>query len=121
MELIEIANEIRKKIKLLEEGRKLIQQRAGEKAVALAEYEKQLAVYIIRLRNGETFSVDGYQIGNKKVPATLAKDVAKGLCYDAKIAMETADGLYKSAVVGMSAIEAELNGFQSLNRYLDKL
>ena len=50
---------------------------------------------------------------------TKAKVTATGL--DGKEFTEQAEGLYRAAVSGMSSLEAELNGYQSLFRYLDNV
>jgi len=46
--------------------------------------------------------------------------IAKGICYQEKLNMELAEAQYKNAIVGMSAIQAELNGFQSIYRHLEQ-
>jgi len=118
MELIKIAELIESKIKTLERGRHELEPRAKAKAEAIANYEKALAKKLIQLKNGITFQLDGETIENP--PATLSEKIARGLCYDEKIKSELAEAQYKNAVIGLQTIQAELNGLQSINRYLSE-
>jgi len=106
-ELIEIADEIRAKVKLLEIGRKELQGKAINKANSIAEYDKSLAIAIIRHKDSGKF------------PATLIEKIAKGDCYKERATAELADAEYKLTITKMNAIQAELNGFQSIYRHLD--
>jgi len=116
MEIVRVAAEIEKKIATLEKGRALLQERATNKANSIAEYEKALAKTLIKLRNGVAFDWDGEKI--KDPPASYTERIAKGLCYKEKIAMDLAESEYKNAIEGLRCIESELNGWQSINRYL---
>jgi len=118
MEILKVAEQIEIKIKTLEKGRTLLQERAENKAKSIAEYEKQLAKILIKLRNGVAFDLDGEKI--KDPPASYTERIAKGLCYKEKIAMDLAESEYKNAIEGLRCIEAELNGWQSINRYLQE-
>jgi len=117
MEIVEISQRITEKIELLEKGRKLILERAQRKAKAVANYEKALAITIAKLKANAIDDIYGTKIDN--LPATLIEKVARGLVYSEKLEIEIAESEYKAAIVGMSAIQAELNGLQSVNRYLD--
>jgi len=72
---------------------------------------------LIQLRNGIEFELDGELV--KDPPATLCESISRGICYKEKIAEETAITEYKNAITGMMALEAELNGLQSIYRHLD--
>ena len=52
MELIQIAKEIENKIRSLELARQLLKERANLKAELSAEYDKQIAITVLKLRNG---------------------------------------------------------------------
>lgn len=106
MELLQIAKEIKKRIDMLAEGRKLIKMRAENKANAIANYDKALAKKILLLKESG-------------MAVTIIDKVARGECWQEKLDMELADGLYRSAVSGMDSISCELNGLQSLFRHLD--
>ncbi len=114
MDIIQISDEIMHRIKLLQEGRKLIASRSEEKATAISNYDKKLSITIVKIRNGEDVGLTL----KDPLPVTLIDKVAKGLCSDEKLSMERADGFYRAAVSGMSSLEAELNGLQSIFRYL---
>ena len=116
MEVIEISQRITEKIELLETGRKELLKRARRKAEAVADYEKALATTIIKLRHDAIPEVFGFPVIN--LPATLIEKTARGLVYSEKLEMELAESEYKAAIVGMAAIQAELNGYQSVNRFL---
>lgn len=117
MEIVEISQRITEKIELLEKGRSLILERAQRKAKAVANYEKVLAITIAKLKFGSINDIAGVPIEN--LPVTLIEKTARGLVYSEKLEMEIAESEYKAAIVGMSAIQAELNGYQSINRFLE--
>jgi len=108
MEIIEIAKKIEEKIKLLEKGRQTLAIKAKEKAEAIAEYDKKMAKTIIQMKN-------------EGMPITLIERIAKGICWKEKLTKELAEAEYKNATVKMEAVMAELNGYQSINRYLEKI
>jgi len=105
--LIQIANEIRAKIKLLEKGRAELQGKAQGKANAIAEYDKVLAIAIIKYRDAG------------KYPATLIEKIAKGDCYKERAKAELTEAEYKLTVTKMNGIQAELNGYQTIYKHLD--
>jgi len=115
-DVINISNEIEKKIKLLERMRVEIRERAESRAITMAEYDKQLAITIIRLKNNNIEEWEGEEM--IKLPATIIEKTAKGICWKAKLEMEKADALYKSLISNINSVQAELNGFQSINRHL---
>jgi hypothetical protein len=123
MEIIDIANKIIEKIKLLELMRKEIKERAVNKARLNAEYDKQMALVIIQLKNGKIFKIfelDGEHIDGVKLPANLLEKIAKGLCWEARLKADEAEALYKSVISNIDSVQAELNGMQSINRHLDR-
>ncbi|MDD4689052.1 MAG: hypothetical protein PHE51_04820 [Eubacteriales bacterium] len=120
MDLIYISTEIQKRINDLSNGRKIIAQRSEEKAKYISEYEKKMAVVIMRLKNGEKFDIEGHTVGGE-LPANLIEKIARGVCWKEKMDMERADGFYRAAVSGMSSLESELNGLQSILRYLKEI
>ena len=105
MDIKSIADEIEKKIRELESGRKIIGQRAEKKAEAIANYDKALAIKIITLKNEGT-------------PLSIVDKIARGECWQEKLEMEKAEGMYRAAVSGMDSLAAELNGWQSIYRHL---
>ena len=118
MDVIQIAKEIEKKIKLLESARGLLGGLAADKANAMANYDKNLAITIIKLRNGKAFVVDEETI--KEPPTTLVEKIAKGICWESKLQADHAEAEYKLALSKLESVKAELNGYQSIYRHLDE-
>lgn len=119
MEVIDVARQIEKRIELLAEARKLLAERASLKAVTIAEYDKALAITLIKLRNGIELELEGNKI--KNFPATILEKVAKGFCWQERLAMEEASASYGVAASGMNSLQAELNGMQSIYRHLSEI
>jgi len=115
MELRKVTDSIEQCIADIKTGLKQLKPRAKRKAQTIARYEKELAKIIIRLRNGDEIELDNEWI--KDPPVTVIEKIARGICFQEKLDMELADAEYKNAVAGLDAIKAELNGFQSINRY----
>lgn len=118
-DVISIANKINEKILLLEKTHQEILKRGDEKSQAITNYEKSLAVCIIKLKNGITMELEGQVIQNPQ--ATFLEKIARGLCFKEKLEMETCEAKYKSLIIGIETVMAELNALQSLNKHLDKI
>ena len=117
MELYEIAKRIEDKISLLERMRKEIRDRAEQKAISQAAYDKALAVCIIKLKNGQELELDGEKI--QKPVQSIAEKIAKGICHGEKLEADKAEALYKSLISNIDSVKTEVNALQSINRYLD--
>jgi len=120
MDFIRIQEEIYKKTKLLEHGRSVLDKLADEKAVTTVAYEKALAFKILEINDSKELTIEDRTY--KKPPANSVKDVARGLIADNEgLQKELAEHKYKNASAKMKAIESEMNGLQSINRYIDKM
>ena len=119
LDLITVSNEIKKKIDELDKMRALIRDRGEAKAQSIAEYEKAIAKTIIQLRHGVEFDIDGISTGTG-IPATLIEKTARGICWQERLEQERCEALYKSVIINIDVAQAQLNAYQSLNRYLDK-
>ena len=126
--MVKVNEEIKSRIDLLAKGRTLLHQRAIAKAEAQAEYEKDLAITILKLRNGEIADeeikeafpeLEQVTIGS--LPATYLEKVARGIVWKQRLEMDKAEALYKVAVVGMQSLQAELNGYQSILKYQEEV
>jgi len=117
MEIIQVAKKIEEKIKTLELGREILKERAQAKAENLANYDKLLAKTLIQLKNGVEFELEGEKI--KDPIASVSEKIAKGIIFQAKLDMELSDLGYRNALVGMTAISAELSALQSIFRHLE--
>ena len=116
MDVISIAQQIEKKIHLLEAGRDTLEMLALQKAQALGKYEKEVAITLMSLRAGKPYELEDETI--KDPPATIMEKLAKGICWKASVATSLADARYKLSIEKMKSIQAELNGYQSINKTL---
>jgi hypothetical protein len=119
MDVIEVAKRMNHRINALEKARDNLQTLASLKAESIALYEKVLAVTLIRIKNGMEVELDGRSIVHP--PVTIMEKIAKGVCWEEKLAMEKAEAMYKAEIVSMAALTAELNGYQSINKYLGEV
>lgn len=119
MKIIEVANAIQDKIKLLERMRMEIKERAERKAIAITNYYKKKTSLIFQLKNGKEIEYEGLYIMNPT--AGVISEIIKGLCWKELMEKERADAEYKSLISNIDSVQAELNGLQSVNRYLDKI
>ena len=117
-DILVIAERIEQKIKLLENMRKEIRERAEKKAVTMAEYDKVLAVTIIKLKNNVELEFEGLKIEHPQ--ATVMEKIAKGICWKERLEAEKADALFKSLTSNIASVMAELTGYECINKYLDK-
>jgi hypothetical protein len=118
-ELFKISELISKKVKGLAKGREILKKRAEDKANKGAEYDKELALMMIKLKNGEKIELDGQTI--ESPPATILEKIAKGVVWRAKLEAEKAEALYKAAVTNMNAINTEISALQTLLRYEEEI
>jgi len=119
MDLLTVAKLINGKIKAIEVERNKLETLANNKARAEAEYDRELAVTIIKLKTGTPITVDGNEIVNP--PATIIERIARGAVWEAKLRCETANGLYKATISNISALESQMTGYQSINKYLKEI
>jgi hypothetical protein len=115
-QIIDIADEIRSKVTLLVDARNLLKSKGNLKSRLIAEYEKTLAIIMIRLKNGCEYELEGNKV--KDVSTTTLEKIARGLAWKEKMELETAETDYKSLITFIQTIEAEVNALQSINKYL---
>ena len=101
----------------MESARAELIDAAIDKANAISNYDRQLSITILKLKNGLIESVEGMPAVG--LPATLIEKVAKGIIYQDALDRELAEDTYKSKVISIDAIRAELNGLQSINKYIE--
>lgn len=116
MEAIQIAKQIEDKIEELELLKKELPGAIYQQAKTAAEYDKKLALTIVRLKNGAEIELDGHKV--KDPPTTTVERIAKGICYKEALDMDTAEGKVKAIDSALKTTMAQLNGYQSINRYL---
>ncbi len=122
MEVMKVADQINARIKRLGELCKDIDDIGEEKANAIANYDLSLAVAMAKLARGVINHIevkDGENVNlPDSIPATVAKDYAKGLCREERFKLENATNKYKGLLTKIEALEASLNGKQSIFRHL---
>lgn len=111
-----IEEHIEEKIAESEKIRALIRQRIEDSAMATSAYDRAIAVTMIRLGAGEVLQIeDGdktYATG--KVIASNMDKLARGICWSERLAMETAEGLLKSALKNLESVGNEMTAWQSI-------
>ena len=117
MELIDLKNEILTSVKAMQKGRTLLSSAGETLARAISDYDKQLAVTMIQLRNGVTMNLEGNEIENP--PTTITEKIAKGICYESKFAVEMAQVSYKVVCLKLDALKVEVSSLQSLLKYFE--
>lgn len=110
-----IANTIEKLISEIGKTRREIEDKGKEKAIAISEYDKKIAVTLATLRNAETYELAGST--HKAPPVSLAEKIAKGICSEERYKMELATSAYAAVISNLEALKAQLNAFQSLYRH----
>ena len=105
MDCLKTAKLINLKIQELDKLKDSLNALAENKATMLAEYDKNLSKRIMELKQLDT-------------SITLIEKIAKGDLWELRLAMDLAESKYKNALKIIDITEAQLNGFQSINRYL---
>lgn len=108
MELVTITKEIYESGKRLEKGADMLFTLAKNMAETEKEYRKALQVEILKLKT-EGMSV------------TLIPDLARGATSELKFKRDLAESQYKSAKDMLEAIQAQMNGLQSILRIQEKI
>jgi hypothetical protein len=118
MELIKIAEKMELLINDLGSLRMSLRIFAKQKSENIACYEKNVAKVLICLRNGIEYELDGNKIINP--PTTITEKIARGICWEDKLKAEESESIYKSLIVNIETIKSQLNGYQTIIRYLDE-
>lgn len=119
MDVLTVAKKINFKITQLEELKAALESTSAQKATCEAAYDKILAQTIIGLKNGQKFTLDGQEVLSP--PISIIEKVAKGLCWKAKIDMDMADTSYRNTLKIIDITQGQMNGLQSINRYLSEV
>ena len=120
MEALEVAKAIQLKISQLDKMKGELRPAIDEFCKAASAYDKQVAVSIVKIKNGVEVQIDpDHTIKNP--PASVMERLAKGMCYQEKLTMDTAEQVLKALYTRVRITEAQLNGYQSINRYLSEV
>jgi hypothetical protein len=116
MDVLTMRDKIEIAIQEIEKLVDRLPEAAMEKANTLANYEKEIAITILQIKNGVRVTFEGEDI--KNIAATLIPSVAKGICYKESFDKEMGEGMYKGLITTIEAVKAILNGYQSMNKVL---
>jgi len=117
IEAVQMAEQIESACREIQRLSAQLETLGREAASAEAEYDKSLAVVLVKLRDGQ--EMDAFGITVKNPPATTSEKIAKGLCFKARFKAAMADHNLKACQMKLRAAMAILSGRQSKNRYLD--
>lgn len=118
-DVIRVARKIEECIQRLGSSENVIRDAAAARSVAVAEYDRDLGLTLVKLRNGATMDCDGEAI--KDPPASTSEKIAKAICWESRLALEQADAHYKVSMSKLDGIKAQLMGWQSVNKRLDNV
>jgi hypothetical protein len=116
---LKVAKLIQDKIRELDEERPRLFDTSQSKAQAISDYDRAMALVVLKLKNGTIKEFEGEQIIG--IAVTLIPTVAKGICWKECFTKEAEEAGYKAVISNIEAIKAGLNGLQSINRHLDNL
>ena len=126
-ELPQIAKEINELVKLIGDERRKLDGLGQDCAIAEVNYDKAVAVALIRLKMGKRIEVKFSLPDEPDMIETYQSDtlagiekIAKGACWKQQLEMLQAQNKYKSCITNLSALEKQLNAKQSVFRYLDE-
>ncbi len=109
MDIHKVKECIEKLISEIGHCRREIEAKGNARANAISNYDKQLKIAIVTLREAGKF------------PATLIEKIAKGVCSDHRLTLELAEVGYKACISNLEALKAQLNGYQSIYKHLDSV
>ena len=107
LEIMEVANRIESIVKEIGKFRKEIEGKGVERSKAISNYDMRLGIAIVTLKE------------EGKFPATLIEKIAKKVCSVDRERLELAESGYKACISNLTALQAQLNGYQSIFRHLD--
>ena len=100
-----VKDHIEKLIAMIGTTRREIEEKGNARAEAISNYDMRLKVAIVTLRE------------EGKFPATLIEKIAKGVCAPDRERLELAEVGYKACISNLTALMAQLNGYQSIYRF----
>jgi len=116
MDVITIAKKMAYCIEEIKKQRDTLTALSTDKATAKSKAERLEAVTLIKLKNGSEMEIDNQKIKNP--PVTIMEKIVKGICWEERLHADKAEALYKATTVNIQSMSAELNGLQSINKYI---
>lgn len=107
MELIQVVEHLNHATSRLSKATKEVFKLAKERAEAERDYRLALSKEIVRLRE-------------QNMPATMIPDTARGNVAELKFQRDLAQEMHRSAMQSISALEVEVQAWQSILRNLDE-
>lgn len=111
------ADKIQQMIDKIEEQISFIPDATFEKANSLAAYDRQIAITILKIKNGLMTKWE-YEPGKflplDNIAATNVPIIAKGICSIEALQKESGEAGYKGLITTIDALKAILNGYQSM-------
>ena len=107
MEVLQVAKRIEGIISEIGKCRRQIESKGVARAKAISNYDMRIGIAVVTLKE------------EGKFPATLIEKIAKKICCTDREALEIAESNYKACISNLQALMAQLNGYQSIFRYLD--
>lgn len=117
-----VSQEIYLKVLQLGKARRMLEQQANRKAKARSEWKKKRALKELELRNlknGESIKWEGEIVTD--LPVTLIKNIAEGMVSDYEEKMYLEEDIYDFLKTTCYTLSAEMNGLQSINKYMQDL
>lgn len=119
---ITYARMIEEKIKEIDNLIDNVQDAADSKALGIANYDRKLAITILKLKKGLITTMPDEDGSLIDIPSSItARDrelIAKGVIWQESLAKESGDSGYKGIITMIEAKKAQLNGLQSINKVL---
>ena len=109
-----IADTITKIIEELGTLRRKIEKLGEEKARTESEYDKQIALAMVKLEAGKPVFLDDVAITS--TTATNLDKKAKAVCSEFRYKMLLAESKYKGCLTNIECLKSQLNAYQSLYR-----
>ncbi len=115
--IIKYKDTIEKVIEELGKCRRELETKGREKAIALSNYDRRIAITIVSLRDGDLLKIGEREI--KQLPVSVMEKVAKGICRDDRLAMDVAESGYKACITNIQVLMVQLSAYQSIYRHLE--
>lgn len=115
----DVAELIRDKIAGLDQERPRLFDTSQSKAQAISDYDRAIALVVLKLKNGTIKEFEGEPINGLAV--TLIPLIAKGICWKECFTKEAEENGYKAVISNIEVLKSQMNGLQSINKYLDNL
>ena len=119
MDVISIAKKIQECVDRLKGSEDAMRDAAMARAVAIAEYDRDVGICAAKVELGEIIMVEDKAVQNPR--AAMAKELVKGSVWKSKFALEKAEAHYKVTISKIDSIKAMLIGLQSIYKRLDNV